>query len=284
MSPGCFSWCSLLIPWKSKITKTQTEVSHAYQIRWCKLPDNYLHQDQPENEPATISTTNECTTVEGRVTGTNPKAAVSGFILTIQHLSDSLLCTGTAWNWTSTDRLDNKGTYLCRGPPSYGDKFQVGGERLHSHPPISLTHIWIQESSDNRREVIPTTTQYIKATGKQALTLLQTAAPFIPVPLIKEAVDVALKIIELCEVCKISLRYSYKMVNDILFPEYIRRQWKSQRAEKQGIPSVEGYSRNFYPQRWKRQWRGYREGGEGYWAGYQGPTQVTCSESEDDCC
>ena len=113
--------------------------------------------------------------------------------------------------------------YFCRGP-SYGNKFECGGERIDSYPPISLTHIWIQESSDNPREVIPTTTQYIKATGKQALTFLQTAAPFIPVPLIKEAVDVALKIIEVCEVCKISLRYGYKMLNNILFPEYIRRQ------------------------------------------------------------
>ena len=26
-----------------------------------------------------------------------------------------------------------------------------------------------------------------------------------------------------------------------------------------------------------RHWRGYREGWEGYWAGYQGPTQVVCS-------
>ena len=108
--------------------------------------------------------------------------------------------------------------YLCRGP-SYGDKFQGGGERIDSYPPISLTQIWIQESSDNPREpeVIPTTTQYIKETGKQALKLLQTAAPFIPVPFIKEAVDVALKIIEVCEVCKISLRYGNKWLTIYYF-------------------------------------------------------------------
>ena len=146
MSPGCFSWCSLLmkalIPWKSKVTKTQTEVSNEYQIRWYNLLDNYLHQDLPENDPTIISTTKKCTTVEDPVTETNPKAAVSGFILTILHLSDTLLRTGTAWNWTSTDRLDNEGTYLCRGPPSYGDKFQCGGERIDSYPPISLTLIF----------------------------------------------------------------------------------------------------------------------------------------------
>ena len=38
------------------------------------------------------------------------------------------------------------------------------------------------------------------------MTLLQSAASLIPVPLIKEAIGVALKIIELCEVCKFLLR------------------------------------------------------------------------------
>ena len=62
------------------------------------------------------------------------------------------------------------------------------------------------------------------AAGKQTLVALQSAAPFIPVPLIKEAVEVALKIIEVCEVCKISHRKGYKMVNNILLPEYTHRQ------------------------------------------------------------
>ena len=76
----------------------------------------------------------------------------------------------------------------------------------------SLTHIWIQESSEDPREVIPTTAKYISATGKQVLTLLQSAATLIPVPLIKEAIGVALKVIDLCEVCKISPRKGCKMV------------------------------------------------------------------------
>ena len=199
------------------------------------------------------------------------KAAVRRLNL-ILHLSDANLRPGTAWKWNSD-----------HGGPNYGDNFPGGGERIDSYSPISLTHIWIQESSDNPREVIPTTTQYINATGKQTLTLLQTAAPFIPVPLIKEAVDVAFKIIEVCEVCKISPMKCCKIVNNILLlPEYIRRRWKGQRVERPGIQSVEGYIRNFYTQRWKRQWRGYREGGEGYWAGYQGPSQVACSDIEDD--
>ena len=96
MSSGCFSWCPLLISWKSKSTKTQSEVSNEYQIRWPKHLDNYLRQDLLENEPAVISTTKKCTTVQERVTETNSKAAVSGLILTILHLPDTLLRLGTA--------------------------------------------------------------------------------------------------------------------------------------------------------------------------------------------
>ena len=62
-----------------------------------------------------------------------------------------------------------------------------------------LTYIRIQTSSENPREVIPTTGQYIMASGKQALVVLQSAAAFIPVPLIREAIGVALKIMEICE-------------------------------------------------------------------------------------
>ena len=82
--------------------------------------------------------------------------------------------------------------------------------------------------------------------------MLQSAASFIPVPLIGEAVGVALKIIEICEegceVCKILPRKGCKMINNILLPEYIRRQSNGQRAEREGTPSVRDYRRNFYTQ------------------------------------
>ena len=53
-----------------------------YQIRLCKLLDNYLRQDRLENELALVSTTKECT-VEDRVMETNSKAAVRGLVLFI---------------------------------------------------------------------------------------------------------------------------------------------------------------------------------------------------------
>ena len=58
------------------------------------------------------------------------------------HLSDTILHPGTAWKWTSTDRLGNEGMYLCRGP-SDGDKSQGGGERINSYRWESclLTHV-----------------------------------------------------------------------------------------------------------------------------------------------
>ena len=83
------------------------------------------------------------------------------------------------------------------------------------------------ETNSISREVIPSTAQYIMATGKQALKVLQSAAAFIPVPLIREAVGVALKIMEVCEerceVCKIPPRKCCKIVNNMILPEYIRR-------------------------------------------------------------
>jgi hypothetical protein len=65
--------------------------------------------------------------------------------------------------------------------------------------------------SENPPEVIPTTKMYIAASGKQALMLLQSAAALIPVPLIKEAIGVALNIIQVCEVRKIPPK---KMLRD----------------------------------------------------------------------
>ncbi|EDR05510.1 uncharacterized protein LACBIDRAFT_329842 [Laccaria bicolor S238N-H82] len=54
-------------------------------------------------------------------------------------------------------------------------------------------------SFGTNRAIVPMNTDYITASGKQPPTLLHTASNVIPVPLLKEAVQVALKIIELSE-------------------------------------------------------------------------------------
>ena len=66
-----------------------------------------------------------------------------------------------------------------------------------SRPTIPLTEIGIQKLSENPRTAVPTTTDYITATGKEVLIVLQSAAKVIPVP---DAIGVALKIIQVCEV------------------------------------------------------------------------------------
>ena len=162
--------------------------------------------------------------MEDPLLATNPKAAVSGLVLILP----SLWFTSASRNCQKTNR--QRRTELWRHIP------RRRWERINFHPPISLTQIWIQESSEKSREVIPTTAEYVMATGKQTLMALQSAAAFIPVPLIREAVGVALKIIKVCEkrceVCKIPLRKGCEMVYNILLPEYIRHRWKGQRAER----------------------------------------------------
>jgi hypothetical protein len=69
-----------------------------------------------------------------------------------------------------------------------------------SRPAIPLTDIGIQNLSENSQMTVPTTTDYITATGKEVLVVLRSAAEVIPVPLLQDAIGVALKIIEVCEV------------------------------------------------------------------------------------
>ena len=64
----------------------------------------------------------------------------------------------------------------------------------------SLTSILTQRLSENSQSVVPTKKDYAIATVREVLTLSQSAASVIPVPFLKEAISVALKIIQICEV------------------------------------------------------------------------------------
>src|SRR5260221_14196397 len=66
-----------------------------------------------------------------------------------------------------------------------------------------MTSICIQILPENTQAIVPATNQYIMATGKQALELLQSAVQAIPVPLLQDAIGVAIKIIKVCEGCGI---------------------------------------------------------------------------------
>ena len=69
-----------------------------------------------------------------------------------------------------------------------------------THSVISLTSIWVQKLAGNSQSIVPKKTDYAIATVKEVLTLAQSAASVIPVPFLKEAIGIALKIIQLCEV------------------------------------------------------------------------------------
>ena len=61
----------------------------------------------------------------------------------------------------------------------------------------------IQKLYETARTVVPTTKYYTMAAGKEILAVLQSAASLIPVPFLQEAIGVALKVIEVCEVHRI---------------------------------------------------------------------------------
>ena len=86
-------------------------------------------------------------------------------------------------------------------------------------PAISLTSLWIQQLSENSQRVVTAKTNYAMATVKEVLTLSQSAASVIPVPFLKEAINVALKIIQLCEVRWIPPFEACKIIDQIIYQE-----------------------------------------------------------------
>ena len=68
---------------------------------------------------------------------------------------------------------------------------------------ISLMPMWIQNLFENSQNVVPTKTDYTMATVIEVLTLSQSAAAVLPIPFLQEAIEVALKIIQVCEVRRI---------------------------------------------------------------------------------
>ena len=73
MSSRRFPWFPLLVPKKFRVKDTKSKVSNLD----CgpSLTINFV-QELPENEEATVSATNECTSVEDQVLETNFNAAV----------------------------------------------------------------------------------------------------------------------------------------------------------------------------------------------------------------
>jgi len=78
------------------------------------------------------------------------------------------------------------------------------------------------------------------ATGKQALALLHSTASVIPVPLLQDAIRVAMTIIEVCEVRGIYTGRLQGSLNTYLSGG-INRPTKGQRVAREGRPSHDRY-------------------------------------------
>ena len=64
----------------------------------------------------------------------------------------------------------------------------------------SCADISYQTPATQEKHVVPDIQEYVTAGGKEVIKVLQSAAELVPVPLLKDALDVAIKIIEVCEV------------------------------------------------------------------------------------
>jgi hypothetical protein len=73
--------------------------------------------------------------------------------------------------------------------------------------------------AENSQSVFPTKTDYAMATVKEVLILSQSAASVVPVPFLQEAIGVALKIIQLCEVRWNFAFESCKTIDQIIHQE-----------------------------------------------------------------
>ena len=82
---------------------------------------------------------------------------------------------------------------------------------------LSVVHI--EQLFEYTQSVVPTNTKYTMASVKEVLTMSQSAASVIPVPFLKEAINVALKIIQLCEVRRIPPFKACKTIDQIIYQE-----------------------------------------------------------------
>ena len=100
--------------------------------------------------------------------------------------------------------------------------------------------------------------KYITATGKEVLTVLRSAAGLIPVPMLQDAIEIALKIIELCEVRQRLQAVVWWLMRQSLLGVFSRRT-EGQGSARQGRPSHDPHSHSCH-----RRKRGGRQsqGGE----------------------
>ena len=141
-------------------------------------------------------------------------------------------------------------------------------------PVNSLTDIWFQKLSESSRTGVPTKLEYTATTGEEVLTLLQSAAGVMPVPLLQDAIRVALKVIQLCEVGWIPPWKVARQLMKMFSSGRIGCWTKGQRAARKGRPSHDRYLTPCNTQEWRWERGGSCNDYEEYRRGYQGTCQV----------
>ena len=116
----------------------------------------------------------------------------------------------------------------------------------------SLTDIWIQTLSESSRTGVSTKLEYTAATGKEVLILLQSAAGVMPVPLLQDAIGVASKVVQLCEVGWIPPWKVARQLMKMLSLGCIGYWTKGQRAARKGRLSHDRYLAPRNTQKWRR--------------------------------
>jgi hypothetical protein len=79
---------------------------------------------------------------------------------------------------------------------------------------------------------IPSKSEYAAEGGKEMLEVLQTAAKFVPIPFIQEAIAVALKVLQACEV-RLSPQFVFPSMLDYPFrtPQLLEKKSRNSRTE-----------------------------------------------------
>jgi hypothetical protein len=66
-----------------------------------------------------------------------------------------------------------------------------------------MSEIVVRQAPDEKHSATPTNAQYMRGGAKELLSIAETIAAGVPVPLLSEFMKVAIGVLEACEVCDI---------------------------------------------------------------------------------
>ena len=113
------------------------------------------------------------------------------------------LCCAISLTYSCVQKLESPSTIVPTTTPAAAKSLKEPKPdevRWSVRPAIFLTSILIQNFPKNSQSDVPTKTDYTITTVKEVLILAQSASLVVPVPFLTEAIGIALKIMQLCEV------------------------------------------------------------------------------------